>query len=100
MRSNRIAISNLLDQRFANKQSFWEKYGNMIAQVIFYMCVCICMVVIFWQWSDIVDKTGFLLDRIIGYEQLKCPSTQGVVPAFALFMIKPFKRLRRSHGLS
>ena len=98
MRSNRIAISNLLDQRFANKQSFWEKYGNMIAQVIFYMCVCICMVVIFWQWSDIVTRTSELLSKIIAYEDLKCPSTQGVVPAMVLLMLRPFKR--RSHGLS
>ena len=98
MRSNRIAISNLLDQRFANKQSFWEKYGNMIAMVIFYMCVCICMVVIFWQWSDIVTRTNELLAKIIAYEDLKCPASQGVVPAFAMLMLRPFKR--RKHGNS
>ena len=92
MRSNRIAISNLLDQRFADKKSFWEKYGNMVAQVIFYMCVCICMVVIFWQWSDIVTRTGELLEKIIAYEDLKCPSTQGVVPSLVLLMLKPFRR--------
>jgi len=89
MRSNRIAISNLLEQRFKGKQSFWDKYGNMVAQAIFYMIVCICMVVIFYQWSTIVDKTGFLLDRIVGYEQLKCGNqTQGVVPAMALLMFR------------
>lgn len=95
MRSNRIAISNLLEQRFKGKQGFWDKYGNMIAQAIFYLIVCVCMVIIFYQWSTIVDKTGMLLDRIIGYEQLKCPSTTtGVVPALAMFMIRRPKWLR------
>jgi len=94
MRSNRIAISNLLDQRFASKKSFWEKYGQMIAKVIFYMIVCICMVVIFWQWSDIVTQTSGILDKIIAYEDLKCPTSQGVVPAIAMIMFAPLRKLR------
>jgi len=89
MRSNRIAISNLLEQRFKGKQSFWDKYGNMVAQAIFYMIVCICMVVIFYQWSIIVDKTALLLDNIVGYEQLKCANqTRGVVPASILLLLR------------
>ena len=98
MRSNRIAISNLIDQRFANKKSWWEKYGHLVTMVIFYMVVCICMVVIFWQWSDIVDRTSGLLDKIIAYENMKCPATQGVIPAFFMLILRPFKR--RKHGLS
>jgi len=88
MRSQRIAISNILDQRFANKQSWWDKYGNLVTYTIFYLVVAISMVVIFYQWSDIIDKTGLLLDRIVAYENLKCPNIQGVVPAFAMFFLR------------
>jgi len=80
MRSQRIAISNILDQRFAGKQSWWEKYGNMITYVIFYLIVAVSMVVIFYQWSNITDKVGALFDRIVAYEDMKCPNIQGVVP--------------------
>jgi|SRR6056297_6327 len=86
MRANRIAISNLLEQRFS-KKSFWDKYGAMIMNVIFYLVIAIAMVVIFYQWSDIVDKTGTLLDRIIELEeQRKVSGNSGVVPAFMLIV--------------
>jgi len=89
MRSNRIAISNLLEQRFKGKPSFWDKYGNMVAQAIFYMIVCICMVVIFYQWSTIIDKTALLMDKIIAYDQYNhVNQTIGVVPALALFIFR------------
>ena len=89
MRSNRIAISNLLEQRFKGKQSFWDKYGNMVAQAIFYMIVCICMVVIFYQWSTIIDKTNLLLDKIIAYDKYNhVNGTRGVVPAMSLLMFR------------
>jgi len=95
MRSNRIAISNLLEARFKGKTSFWDKYGNMIAQAIFYLIVCVCMVIIFYQWSKIVDSTGQLLDKIVNYENMKCPSEQGVVPAIALLFIRGKKWLKQ-----
>jgi len=79
MRSQRIAISNIIDQRFANKKSWWEQYGHLVTHIIFYMIVCICMVVIFWQWGDIIDRTNVLLDKIIAEGN---GGTKGVVPAF------------------
>jgi len=89
MRSNRIAISNLLEQRFKGKQSFWDKYGNMVAQAIFYMIVCICMVVIFYQWSTIIDNTNLLLDKIIAYDKFNhVNGTRGVVPASILLLFR------------
>ena len=87
MRSQRIAISSILEQRFANKQTWWDKYGNLVTYTIFYLVVAISMVVIFYQWSDITDKVGTLLDRIIAYESLKCPNIQGVVPALAPLLL-------------
>lgn len=88
MRSQRIAISNILEQRFKGKQSFWDKYGNMIVQAIFYLIVSVCMVIIFYQWGGIIDRTNELLKRIIAYEDLKCPVTQGVVPALAMLIFR------------
>lgn len=91
MRSQRIAISNLLEQRFKGKQSFWEKYGHLITHAIFYLIVMIAMVVVFHQWGDIVDKTSALFDKIVAYEDLKCPAQTGVVPAMIFLALKPFR---------
>jgi hypothetical protein len=78
MRSQRISISNIIDQRFANTKSWWEQYGHLVTYIIFYMIVAICMVVIFWQWGDIIDRTNILLDKIIA----EGGGTKGVVPVF------------------
>ena len=94
MRSQRIAISSILDSRFANKQSWWEKYGNLVTYTIFYMIVAICMVVIFYQWTGITDKVGLLFDRIIAYEEKKDSCIAGVVPAFAMLSMR-FKTWRQ-----
>jgi len=88
MRSQRIAISNILEQRFSDQKSWWDKYGNLVTYTIFYLVVAISMVVIFYQWSNIADKIGALFDRIVAYEELKCPNIQGVVPAFAMFLFR------------
>jgi len=90
MRATRIAISNLLEQRFKGKESFWDKYGNMIAQVIFYMIVCICIVVIFYQFSTIIDKMSLLFDKILAYEKLN-HEVVGVVPAVAGLIMRRSK---------
>lgn len=88
MRAQRIAIGNILENRFRNKQSWWEKYGHLVTHVIFYLVVCIALVVIFYQWSDIVDKTSQLFDKIVAYEEAQAKETKGIVPAFALFMFQ------------
>lgn len=86
MRSNRVAINTLLDLRFTDK-SFWDKYGNMIMNVIFYLVIAVSLVIIFYQWSDIVTKTGDLLDKIIALEdQRRASSPEGVVPAISLLL--------------
>ncbi len=88
MRSQRIAISNILEQRFSDQKSWWEKYGNLVTYTIFYLVVAISMVVIFYQWSNIADIIGALFDRIVAYENMKCPNIQGVVPAFAMVLFR------------
>lgn len=64
MRSNRIAISDILEERFKDQKTFWEKWGNMIMQIIFYLIVTMMMVVIFYQFSDIVSKISILVDQL------------------------------------
>jgi len=80
MRANRIAISNLLEQRFT-KKSFWDKWGNLIMNIIMYLVIAIAMVVIFWEWSGIVEKTGLLIDKLDAV--LNANNIVPTVPAFA-----------------
>lgn len=89
MRSTRIAISNILEQRFKGKESFWEKYGHLITHVIFYLVVCVALVVIFYQFSEIVNQIAVILDKVIAYEELKCP--QNIVPAFLPLLLWRFR---------
>lgn len=84
MRSNRVAINTLLDQRFTQK-GWWEKYGHLVTHVIFYLIVAISMVIIFYQWGHILDKTSSLLDKILAMESCKrANSPEGVIPAISL----------------
>lgn len=63
MRLQRLATERLLEQRLLNK-SFWDKWGNTIMTIIVFLVVAICMVVIFWQFSKILDKFTLLLDPL------------------------------------
>ena len=57
MRLQRLATERLLEQRLMDK-TFWEKYGMMITTIIVFLVVAICMVIIFYQFSKVVDKLG------------------------------------------
>jgi small-conductance mechanosensitive channel len=93
MRSNRIAIGDILDARFKNKDSFWDKYGHLITNIIFYIIVMTALVVVFYQWGGIIDRTGALLDRIIAYEQMKCPTKEtGFVPTLIFLCFRRMKK--------
>jgi len=85
MRATRIAISEILEQRFKEKKSFWDKYGDRILTVILFLTVAIAMVVIFYQWSGIIEKTAELISRIETLQNTKSGTgNQGVVPAIVL----------------
>lgn len=97
MRSQRIAISNMLEQRFKGKQGWWEKYGQMVTMVIFYLVVAVAMVVIFFQWGKIVEGTSTLVDKIDLLQNGKCPvANTGVVPAFIFVCLAPFRRKKKN----
>ena len=61
MRLQRLATERLLEQRLLNK-SFWEKYQTMIMGMILFLIIAVCMVIIFYQWSKLLDKLAPMLE--------------------------------------
>lgn len=57
MRLQRLATERLLEQRLMNK-TFWEKWGTIVMTLIFFLVVSVCMVIMFFQFSKLVDKFG------------------------------------------
>jgi len=90
MRATRVATANLLEQRLMNK-GFWDKYGDMIIHIIFYLIICISLVVIFWQWSGIVEKTGELVSELQTAQERMIKlngGDSGVVPALIFLLLR------------
>lgn len=89
MRTQRVATGQILEQRLINK-GFWEKYKDMIIHIIFYVITTLMLIVIFYQWSGIVDKTAMLVDKL---EASGCltPKNTGIVPAFLLVWRRKWK---------
>ena len=78
MRLQRLATEKLLEQRLLMK-SFWEKYGNVIVYSIFFLIIAVSMVIMFYQWSKLIDKTGGILSYAI--EALEKSKPQSLIPA-------------------
>jgi uncharacterized membrane protein len=68
MRLQRLATDKLLEQRLMNK-GFWDKWGNTIMTVIFFLVIAVCMVIIFYQFSKIIDKLSPLIEGLIKSNQ-------------------------------
>jgi hypothetical protein len=94
MRLQRLATERLLEQRLMNK-NFWEKWGTVIMTVIFFLVIAVCMVIIFYQFSKLVDKftqvsnvnleTSKILLKTFGEEYIRnaqngTGGTSGLVP--------------------
>lgn len=89
MRLQRLATDRLLEQRLMNK-SFWEKWKETIMLIIFFLVVAICMVIIFYQFSKVIDKMAPLVDgisksldivqRTCGLNITQGGSTGGLIP--------------------
>lgn len=79
MRLQRLATEKLLEQRLMNK-SFWEKYGIVIGYVIFFLVITVSLIIIFYQWSKIIDQTNILISKVT--ELLtRAESTTSLIPA-------------------
>jgi hypothetical protein len=63
MRLQRLATDRLLEQRHMEK-SFWDRWQNTIMTILVFLVVAICMVIIFYQFSKILDKFGPLLSNL------------------------------------
>jgi len=63
MRLQRLATERLLEQRLMDK-SFWEKWKDTIMLIIFFLVIAVCMVLLFYQWGKLLDKTLPLVEAI------------------------------------
>lgn len=63
MRLQRLATDRLLEQRLLQK-GFWEKWGIVIGYVIFFLVITVAMIIIFYQFSQVVETMGNLIDKI------------------------------------
>jgi hypothetical protein len=60
MRLQRLATERLLEQRLMQK-TFWEKWGTTIMMIIVFLVISICMVIIFYQFSKVVDQMSGIM---------------------------------------
>ena len=96
MRLQRLATERLLEQRLLDK-TFWEKWGTTIMMIIVFLVVAICMVIIFYQFSKLIDKfsqveatqleTAKILYKVFGENYINnalnstSGGTSGLIPA-------------------
>jgi len=91
MRTQRVATGQILEQRLINK-GFWDKYKDMVIHLIFYIVVTLMLIVIFWQWSDIVTQIGGLVSKLESvaktFDKLECVGVRdtGIIPAITLLL--------------
>lgn len=97
MRMQRLATDRLLEQRLM-KKNFWEKWGMVIAYVIFFIVLSVAMSIIFYQYGSILDKTDVFISRVASFEQV-CKGDQSaeLIPAAIGFLI-PIKWFRRKQN--
>jgi hypothetical protein len=106
MRMSRLGIEKNLQYRL-QKQSFWEKYGQTILQIVFYVVVGLMMIVMFLQFQktaeslDAAVKTsGEVMEKVIAYERGTTPitpGTSGTIPAIIGLMILGNKKWKRKN---
>lgn len=90
MRLQRLATDRLLEQRLLNK-GFWEKWGVIIGYAVFFLVITVALIIIFYQYSKIVDKTAELIDHVDQIIQRESKQGESLVPA----LILPLLSLKR-----
>jgi len=63
VRLARLATDRLLEQRLMNK-NFWEKWGVVIGYAVFFLVIAVSMVIIFYQFSKVVETMGQLIGQV------------------------------------
>lgn len=77
MRLQRLATDRLLEQRLMDK-TFWEKWKDTIMLAIFFLVIAVCVVLIFYQFSKLLDKVFpmvELLTRSLSLVEQTCKIT-------------------------
>lgn len=86
MRLQRLATERLLQQRLMSK-TFWEKWGNTIMTIILFLVIAVCVVIIFYQFSKLLDQITPLIQEILKHDlsiQQACiqnKTSSGLIPA-------------------
>jgi hypothetical protein len=83
MRLSRISTERILEQRLMGK-TFWEKYGLIIGYTIFFLVITVAMIIIFYQWSKLIEQMTPLVNMITeAYmkSQASCTASNSLIPA-------------------
>lgn len=94
MRMQRLATDRLLEQRLMQK-SFWDKFGDKIALLVFFIIIAVSLLIFMSQYGKIIDKTDAVLDKAIRYDQGSGGGTTGELVPNALLFLIPIHWLRR-----
>ena len=93
MRSQRIATSNLLEQRLMQK-GFWEKWGVVIGYVIFFLVITVAVVINLYMMGKVVEQMSPLVNGITeAVKEMKshCNPKTDLVPALALVIFNRWR---------
>lgn len=60
LKMQRVNLGRWLEQR--KKQGFWEKYGDKIINLVFYILMTFCLIIIIAQMGGVVDKAKQYMD--------------------------------------
>jgi len=104
MRLQRLGIEKNLAFRL-QKQSFWDKYGDKIVNILFYVIVSLLLIVIFVEWqktavvlNEAVQTAGEVLKEVNkAKSNPNAPAT--VTPALVLLLIGSKSFFRRKWRL-
>jgi len=66
MRMSRIGIEKNLGERLM-KQSFWDKYGATLMNIMAFLIICVALVIFFWQLNKLMGSLNGLVGALQGY---------------------------------
>jgi len=111
MRMQRLAIEKNLQMRL-QEQTFWQKYGALVVNLVLYVFIMLIIVVMFVQWqktavaiSGAVSKAGDVLEKVAEQTSPHVPQEtegtggSGLVPALILVGMN-FWRYRKEWALT
>ena len=98
MRMQRLGIEKNLQYRL-QEQNFWEKYGDKIINLAFYVFVTLMMVVLFFEWRKTAESLQGVADSVakMNADSTASQRPEGLIPTLVLFLTTKYKiwKLRR-----